>query len=105
MSHLPVFVQPPAALSPCSLPAPGPGVRPGGAGDLLRAAADEAPLAALSTRTRSRAGLGDHKHHRQRAAERASGPIRGPALARHHLRVGPGRLVAAGRGLTLRPCH
>lgn len=105
MSHLPVSVHPAAAPSPCSLPSAGPGVRPGGAGDLLRAAADEAPLDALPPRARARAGLGDHQHHRQRAAERASGSIHGPALTRHHLRVGPGRLAAAGCGRALRPCR
>lgn len=101
MSHLPVSVRAP----PCSLLAPGPGVRPGGAGDLLRAAADEAPLAALPPGARARAGLGDHQHHRQRAAERASRLLYGPAPGRHHLRVGPGRLAAAGRGRALRPCR
>lgn len=104
MSHPPFTLHPPTP-PPYSLPAPGPGVRPGGAGDLLRAAADEAPLAALPPGARARAGLGNHQHHWQRAAERASGPLCGAALARHHLSVGPGRLAAAGRDRALRPCR
>lgn len=88
-----------------SLPAAGPGLRPGGAGDLLRAAADEAPLAALPAGALARAGLGDDQHHRQRAAGRAGGPLRRPALTCHHLCVGPGRLAAAGHGRALHPCR
>lgn len=91
-----------------SVPAAGPGVRPGCAGDMLRAPPNEAPLAALQPRERARAGLGDGKHHRagahRRPVHRALGPLPRPSFAGHHLSVGTGCVAAAGRAHALRPC-